>query len=132
MNLQKLHQHRIMRTVLGIVFVFCILISSCAVKFGIKNLLNVQTHSKNNSSVPKDRFTAVTSVSTCNFCKEKEIITQSDTQFYLSEFQELAAFVFIAFAVALLLLKTPKHPVYGSSKIGNNLPIFLQYRKLII
>lgn len=132
MNFQKLHQNQTMRTVLGIVFIFCILISSCAVKFGIKNFLNIQTYSKSHSSAPKDKMTTVTPVSQCNFCKEKEIIVKNDTQFSFSDLQELAVFTFVILAGAFLFLKTTKHPIYDSSKIGNTLPIFLQYRKLII
>lgn len=132
MNFQKLHQNQKIRAVLGIVFIFCILISSCAVKFGIKNFLNLQTHSKVHSSTPKDKLISVSSGSQCNFCKEKEIIVKGDTQFNFSDLQELALFTFVVLAGTFLLLKILKHPVYDSSKIANALPIFLQYRKLII
>lgn len=132
MSFQKLYQNNKMRSVLGMVFILCILISSCAVKFGIKNILNIQTSSKNHTSFPKEKFTNGSSASQCNFCKEKEIILKGDTQFSVSDLQELVAFTFIILGGAFLLLKSQKHPVYDSSKIGNTVPIFLQYRKLII
>lgn len=134
MTSRKLHINHTMRSIIGMFFIVCILISSCAVKYGIKNLLNVSPTSKSQSysSVPKDRFTATTSISQCNFCKEKEMTSKSDTQFAISDFQELAAFTFILFAGAFLSVNIPKNPFYGSSKIGNAVPIFIQYRKLII
>lgn len=132
MSFQKLYQNSKMRSVLGIVFILCILISSCAVKFGIKNFLNIQTHSKNNSSIPKEKFTGSTSAWQCNFCKEKDILSNGDVPFSVSDLQGFVAFTFIFLGGAILLLNSQKHPVYDSSKIGNKVPIFLQYRKLII
>ena len=132
MTNQKLNTNHTMRSIIGMFFIVCILISSCAVKYGIKNLFNVPPTSTSHSSVPKDKFTVTTSASQCNFCKEKEMTAKNDTQFSVSDFQEIAAFTFILFAGAFLFVSIPKHPFYSSSKIGNAVPIFIQYRKLII
>ncbi len=122
-----------MKSVIAMFFIICILISSCAVKYGIKNLFNVQPSAKSQTFVPKEKFTTNTTTSaTCNFCKEKEITAKSDIQVSVSDFQELAAFAIILFAGAFLILKFRKHPFYGTSKVGNAVPIFIQYRKLII
>ncbi|TXF78821.1 hypothetical protein [Chryseobacterium sp.] len=119
-----------MRTLFGVVFMLCILISSCAVKFGIKNILNLETTSRTHS--PAAKFTGNGSGSQCSFCKEHEIITKSETTLSATALRDLAAFTFIILGGAFMLLKIQKHPVYDSTKIGHAIPIFLQYRKLII
>ncbi|MBW8361328.1 MAG: hypothetical protein K0M56_03975 [Kaistella sp.] len=119
-----------MRTLFGVVFMLCILISSCAVKFGIKNVLNLETTSKTLSQAAK--FTAGSSGSQCSFCNDHEIIAKSDTKIPAAALRALAAFTFIILGGAFLLLKIQKHPVYDSARIGHAIPIFLQYRKLII
>lgn len=133
MTYKKLNNNHTMKSILSVFFIVCILISSCAVKYGIKNLFHLQPSAKSHTSVPKEKFTRNTTTSaTCNFCKEKEITAKSDTQVSVSDFQELAAFAIILFAGAFLVLKIRKHPFYGTSKVGNTVPIFIQYRKLII
>ena len=132
MNSKKLNINHTMRSIIGVFFIVCILISSCAVKYGIKNVLNVQTTSTSHSSVPKDKFTTSSSVSQCNFCKEKEITAKNASQLSVSDFQELAVFTWTNFAGAFLDFNIQKHPVYSSSRIGIALPLFLQYRQLII
>lgn len=134
MNFKKLNTNNTMKSIFGMFFVLCILISSCSVKYGIKNLLNIETSTKTHSLVPKEKFTSssTSSVSQCKFCKENEITAKSDPSFSVSDLQELAIFTLILFAGAFLFVNIQKHPAYNSSKIGNAIPIFLQYRKLII
>lgn len=121
-----------LKGIIGVFFILCILISSCAVKYGIKNIFDVQPSSARHSPVPKDKFITSNSSSQCHFCKEKEIIAKSDTPFAVSDFGELAAVTFILFVGAFLSVNIRKHPQYSSSKIGNSVPIFIRYRKLII
>ncbi|AZA51215.1 hypothetical protein EG346_24955 [Chryseobacterium carnipullorum] len=133
MTYQKLNTNHIMKSVIAMFFIICILISSCAVKYGIKNLLSLQPSAKSHTSAPKEKFTTnTTTASVCNFCKEREITAKNDTHFSVAEFQELAAFTFILFAGAFLFINLREHPFYSTSKIGITVPIFIQYRKLII
>ena len=108
----------------------CILISSCSLKFGIKNILNLETTSTNHSTGAK--FTGNGSGSQCNYCKEHEIIAKSETKLSATALRDLAAFTFIILGGGFMLLQIQKHPIYGKAKIGHAIPIFLQYRKLII
>lgn len=134
MNLQKLHTNFRLKTILALVFTFCIIISSCAVKNSIKRFLNVETTSKNQSSIPKGNNHSVASSLKCKFCKEKEVLSNDHDQidFPLSDAQELLAFTFIVFSGLFVFKKESHHPFYNTSKIGSPLPIFLQYQKLII
>lgn len=134
MNSKKLNTNDLMKSIFGMFFILCILISSCAVKYGIKNLLNIDNGAKNLSLDSKVKFasSSTSSVSQCKFCKVNEVTSKSDISFSISDLQELAIFTLILFAGAFLFVNIQKHPLYNSSKIGNTIPIFIQYRKLII
>lgn len=134
MILEKQHIPQRFRTILAMVFTFCILISSCAIKNSIRQLLNSGCAPVSKSSSPKEKKYQIPAPSACKICKEKEILTkeQNHKKFSFSDLPELTAFAFIVFCGAFLWTKFQKHPSYSTSKLGNNLPIFLKYRKLII
>lgn len=134
MNLQKLHTNFRLKTILAVVFALCIVISSCAVKNSIKQFLNYDGTSKSQSTLPKGSYYSVASSLKCKFCKEKEVLSKDHglKDFSLSDAQELLAFTLIVFCGLFAFKKEAVHPSYNTSKIGSALPIFLQYRKLII
>ncbi|MDQ8141468.1 hypothetical protein [Chryseobacterium sp. CFS15] len=124
-----------MKTIFAVVFAFCIIISSCAIKNSIKQFLNFDTPTHAyTSSASKGKFYSLSSSLKCKFCKEKEVLVKDHSikDFSLSDAQELIAFTFIVLSGAFLLVKASEHPFYNTSKIRGTLPIFLQYRKLII
>ncbi len=129
------HTPQKFRTILAMVFTFCVLISSCAVKNSIRQWLNSGCTSVSQSSASKEKSFRTSGPSVCKICKEKEVLVvkeQSYKDFSFSDIPELAVFSFIVFSGAFLWSKLLKHPFYSTVKTGNRLPIFLQYRKLII
>ncbi|MDR2235050.1 MAG: hypothetical protein LBE92_02915 [Chryseobacterium sp.] len=136
MIFEKPHIHQKFRTILAVVFTFCVLISSCAIKNGIRHLLSSDCAPVSQSSASKEKNNYQTpGPSVCKICKEKEILVkeqQSYKDFGFSDVPALAVFTFIVFCGAFLWPQLQKHPFYSTSKIGDRLPIFLQYRKLII
>ena len=135
MNNQKIHTNIKIKTILAVVFAFCIIISSCAVKNSIKQFLNVDSASHyQTTSSGKSNFYSVSAALKCKFCKDREILAKDHNlkDFSLADAQEILTFTFLVICGAFLLIKAPNHPFYNSSKIRGTLPIFLQYRKLII
>ncbi|WP_160137381.1 hypothetical protein [Chryseobacterium sp. c4a] len=122
-----------MKTSIALVFTFCIIISSCAVKNSIKQLLNVDRTSNSQSSIPNRNYHSVASSLKCKFCKEKETLSQDHglKDLMPSDAEELV-FTFVAFCGLFTFKKEFSHPLYNTSKIGKTISIFLQYRKLII
>ena len=116
------------------VTVFLVLFSSCAVKASVKKLAGIPT--KTEQGLPKANHNLpVSSVERCT------VITASDMQVVqkssVNANDLLPAVLFTASFLFLFgfqsVTKESKHPVYsGSSKIRSSIPIFLEYRKLII
>lgn len=135
MSFKKFNTDKLTKNLLAVFFAFCIIISSCAIKNSIKQFLNFDTttHSHINSA-SKGKFYSLSSSLKCKFCKEKEVLVKDHSikDFSVSDAQELIAFTFIVLCGAFLLVKVSEHPFYNTSKIRGRLPIFLQYRKLII
>lgn len=111
-----------------------ILLSSCAVKTSIKTLTGTPVNTER--GVPKGSHNY--STNTIEKCAQFDA---SDTQivqkFSFNANDLLPAVIFTAAFLFLLGLrpvsKVSKHPLYsGSSKIRGSIPIFLEYRKLII
>lgn len=113
---------------------FLVLFSSCAVKASVKTLAGIPT--KTEQGLPKANHNApVSSVERCT------VITASDMQVaQKSSFNANDLLPVVIFTATFLFLfglrpvsKESKHPLYSSSgKIRSSIPIFLEYRKLII
>jgi len=120
------------RPIIGIIAVFCIVLSSCAVKASIKSHLGVQ-HTAQKTALNKQGSTFI--ASGIDYCYDTEVkalnLQQPDIKFGTISIALLACFVFAFFAFSFLT-KQNKHPLYNSGQISGSLPIFLQYRKLII
>ena len=111
-----------------------VLLTSCAVKTSIKNLAGIPT--KTERGVPKGNQNF--STNTLEKCAQFDV---SDTQIVqkvsLNANDLLPAVIFTAAFLFLFGLrpvsKESKHPLYSrSGKIRSSIPLFLEYRKLII
>lgn len=114
--------------------VFLVLFSSCAVKASVKTLAGIPT--KTERSVPKASHNF--STNTLEKCAQFDA---SDTQIVQKvSFNANDLLPAVIFTAAFLFLfglrpvsKENKHPLYdGSGKIRSSIPLFLEYRKLII
>lgn len=136
MELNKTH-HRTSkwRSIIGIVAIFCIVLSSCAVKASIKNHLGVQhTATQNKTSNNQGKSFLSSSAIDCFYTSSADAINiqNADVKFAGSTIAILALCTFTFFFGFNALKKEDKYPLYNSDKISGSLPIFLQYRKLII
>lgn len=121
------------RPIIGIIAIFCIILSSCAVKASIKSHLGVQHTAAQKTTLNKQGNTFVSSGTDCCYDTEVKALNfhQSDVKFGGFSIAVLACFAFTFFAFSFLT-KQKRHPLYNSGQITGSLPIFLQYRKLII
>jgi len=114
--------------------VLLVLLTSCAVKGSIKNLAGIPTNTER--GIPKSihNFAAKTLEKCTQLNVESPQIVQKD---FFNANNLLPAVILTATFLFLLgfrpLNKENEHPVYSSSsKIRSSIPIFLEYRKLII
>ena len=112
-----------------------VLLSSCVVKASIKTLAGLPVNSE--QGIPKGaRNFSMNSAETCVLLDgSDEIIVQQQSSHHANDLLPVviftAAFLFIVGFHAVS--KEKKHPFYsGSGKIRSSIPIFLEYRKLII
>lgn len=114
--------------------VFLVLFSSCAVKASVKTLAGIPT--KTEQGLPKANHNVpVSSVERCTvvMASDMQVVQKSS-----SNTNDLLPVVLFTASFLFLLGLRPvskenKHPLYsGSSKIRSSIPIFLEYRKLII
>lgn len=133
MNLKNLHTNKKVKTLLAIVFSFFIVISSCAVKNSIRQIFSNDSRLSKSHSNPVNDKVFKYSVQ-CTFCKETESFSKSLSfkDFSFTDLQQAVGFVFIFLCGLFCLIKKDKHPHYNTFKIRGSIPIFLQYRKLII
>lgn len=112
--------------------ILLVLLTSCPVKISIKNLAGIPVKTEQ-PTTPKSHH-SVNTVEKCNVvASEMQIVQKSslDVNDLLPVILFTASFFFfIGFRTES---KENKHPTYsGSSKIRSSIPIFLEYRKLII
>jgi hypothetical protein len=120
--------------IIGIIAIFCIVMSSCAVKASIKSHLGVQHTATQKTGLNKQGNTFISSsaIDCCYVTEVKALnILQPDVKLGGTSIALLACFVFTFFGFSFLT-KQKRHPLYNSDQITGALPIFLQYRKLII
>ncbi|WP_434376423.1 hypothetical protein [Sphingobacterium spiritivorum] len=114
--------------------ILLVLLTSCVVKTSIKNLAGIPV--KTEQSIPKgsQNFSAH-AIEKCSQsdASDKQIVQKKsiDTNNLLPAVIFTAAFLFL-FALQPVN-KESKHPLYSDSgKIHSSIPIFLEYRKLIL
>lgn len=116
------------------VIMLLVLLSSCAVKTSIKSLVGFPA--KTEQSFPKGNL----NFSASTFQKCAQLIDVDTSSIQKSSFKASDLLPAVVFMAAFLLLpgftavkKENRHPLYdGSGKIGSALPLFLEYRKLIL
>ena len=112
--------------------VFLVLLSSCAVKGGIKSFMLFPDSIKN-TTTKSMQFMLTTGIEKCQVIENA--ITSSTQELHSNHSNFLPLFLLSAALLILsgvALYQTPTHPRYGTLKISGSLPIFLQYQKLII
>lgn len=111
---------------------FFVLIGSCPIKTSIRNLIGIPVNTE--QSTPKSMHALqVTSTEKCadgEINKVKILQTNSSSTGGLLP---VAFFMFtFIYALGFPLAREQSHPQYGNLKIPGTLPVFLQYRRLII
>ncbi|NGM62821.1 hypothetical protein G5B30_12955 [Sphingobacterium sp. SGG-5] len=133
------HTYRLrgVRTLTRVVAMLCLLLSSCAVKASIKQLLALHTTEQSSSPHKQNGKQYVSQI--WNSCQYEQVVDSVTIQKGGFEFSQniLAVFFFPAFLFFLLSFrwenKENNHPLYQDSKrIPKPIPLFLEYRKLII
>lgn len=125
------------QTFMIVVAVLCLVLSSCAVKANVKYFLDLQTTEQSQNPIKQNGKQYISSTSQiCHYDQLSEITIVQKAGFEFSQ-NTLATLVCCAFLYFLLGLhsvnKENKHPLYyGSRKIPKTIPLFLEYRKLII
>lgn len=131
MKFQNLYRKTNMKTAIGLVFMLCIMLSSCAVKGSIKNLLELHPKAKSNSAAFQNKFLTAGVTSACNFCKEKELTVTGIEKSKVKSIHPGELFTAVIQRLRFIPQDIP-HTVYRSSEVLSELPLFIQYRKLII
>lgn len=109
-----------------------ILLTSCPVKGGIKTLIGLPVKTEQGLAKGNKGFIGNGSEKCSNAATDQIIvspITFENAGHLLPAIILTAAFLFL---LGYTLYKAPAHPLYGNLKISGPLPIFLQYRKLIL
>lgn len=111
-----------------------VLLTSCAVKTSIKNLAGIPTKTERGVTKGSHNFSSNTSEKCAQFDVSDTQIVQKSS---FNANNLLPAVIFTAAFLFLLgfrpVSKENKHPLYsGSGKIRSSIPLFLEYRKLII
>jgi len=127
LKIQKKYQ----RNLFVFVAMVFVLIASCSVKSSIKSLVGIPLNSQHGVTKINHSFFGNGS--------EKCFSETTDTQISQSGSSQTNSLLpaIILTAIFLFLLgytfcKEQAHPLYGTLKIPGTIPIFLQYRKLII
>lgn len=122
------------RSFLVFATVILVLLTSCAVKGSIKSIAGIPIGTER--SIPKSNHQF--SSSSIEQCAEFEIADAPIVQKKSFNANDLLPVVLFTTTFLFLLglrpvIKENKHPIYsGSSKIRSTVPIFLEYRKLIL
>ncbi|MBD1425195.1 hypothetical protein [Sphingobacterium arenae] len=114
----------------GVALLFFVLLSSCPVKASIKNFADNPIKKEQSST---NRSNALFHSS--DRCADTELTTKVIKQGSSQHVDILPAILFTAIVFFLFCIphrKEKAHPLYGNLKLAGTLPIFLQYRKLII
>jgi len=128
LNIQKNYR----RSLFAFVAMVFVLIASCSVKSSIKSLVGIPLNSQQGVTKTNHSFFSNGSEKCVNGeTTDTEILqsASSQTNSLLPALILTAAFLFL---LGYTFLKEQSHPLYGTLKIPGTLPIFLQYRKLII
>jgi len=121
------------RCLFVLAIVFLVLFSSCSIKASVKTLAGIPT--KAQQGLSKINHLSVSSVERCTVVSASDTLVVQKSSSYANDLLPVVLFT----ATFLFLFSfhpvttESKHPIYsGSSKIRSSIPIFLEYRKLIL
>lgn len=121
-----------LRYLFAFIAMVLVLFSSCAVKGGIKSLVDLPVKSEH-SSAKKASLYFGNSQETCAQYEIADTKIVQSVSASATDLLPIAVFTaFVVFFFGDTLRKQKEHPRYCSLKIPGSLPIFLQHRKLII
>lgn len=113
------------------VLMILVLLTSCSIKNGLKNFAGTQVNTEQILGKKASLFSGLEecydNVVTTSTKISEEI--SSNANDLLPAVLLTATFLFLS---GYTVRREQLHPLYGNSKISGTLPIFLQYRKLII
>lgn len=126
------------RTFMVIIAVIGLLLSSCAVKYNVKSLFGLRHSSEQsqNAAKPGKALLNATSVGSClfNISSDLTLAQQASQLDPENTFAAFAGFAFYFLFLGILLGgQTIRKPAFNNqNRFPASIPIFLQYRKLII
>lgn len=114
--------------------VLLVLFSSCIVRASVKTLVGIPTKTEKGIPTANRSFSA-SSVEKCSTIETADTLTVQKSSSNANDLLPVVLFTATFFFLFSFrsLTKESKHPIYSSSsKIRSSIPIFLEYRKLII
>lgn len=113
--------------------IFLVLLSSCAIKSSIKNLVSENSSQTGEHKTAHKSNFSITKTSSCSIINATEKLSLSKT-ISLEKSKVLPVFLSFAFAffLGIVIPKNQEHSYYNTTKISGAIPIFLRYEKLII
>ena len=132
MNRIKLHIPENYRQYFFVLFVtFFVLLSSCPVKTSIKTLVGLPSNMEQGQKANHSFFGP--GFEKCVNTETAELKQSWDRSLNARDLLPAVLFsLSFLFSLCYIVCQAHSHPLYGNSKISGRLPIFLQYRKLII
>ena len=120
------------RHLLAGISILFVLLSSCAVKNGIKGVLGFPTNTEHSTTLKGNTFVAG-NASSCvgTMVSDIDLINQS-VQHANQDFPFLLVASIFIFLLGISFPAVQPHPLYRSVKVPGSLSLFLQYQKLII
>lgn len=128
LNIQKKYR----RNLFVFVAMFFVLIASCSVKSSIKSLVGIPLNSQLGVTKTSHSFFGTGSEKCVNGETTDTEISQSTSSQTNSLLPAVLLTATFLFPLGYTFCKEHSHPLYRTLKIPGTLPIFLQYRKLII
>lgn len=118
---------------LVLVAIVFVLLTSCPVKSGIKSLVGLPVNTEQEVPKGKHDFVGGSNAEKCVIGQTNDTTISNNTASHANSLLP-AVFLIIAFLSLPIITsdKEQSHPLYGNIKIRGTLPIFIQYRKLII
>lgn len=111
---------------------FLVLFTSCPIKNGLLSLADIPINTEQGSAKKSALFSGY-GVEKCFYSETSETIVSQEISINANDLLPvlLLAATFL-FLLGYISYNQPSHPLYGNLKITGTLPIFLQYRKLIL
>lgn len=118
------------------IFVFAamllVLLTSCPIKNGLLSFAGIPLNTEQGSA-KKNRLISEYGVEKCFYSETADPIISQEISISANDlFPVLQLAATFLFLLGYIFCKEQSHPLYGNLKIYGTLPIFLQYRKLIL